>query len=50
MIPGKPPQEQIDDDDSPLNITVDTVSHIIERVQEAYGDLPMIMKGTGMWM
>ncbi|GAK32394.1 hypothetical protein AQ1_00258 [alpha proteobacterium Q-1] len=47
MIPGKPPQEQIDDDDSPLNITVDTVSHIIERVQEAYGDLPHDHEGDG---
>ncbi|GER06295.1 hypothetical protein GCM10007972_00350 [Iodidimonas muriae] len=40
MIPGKSPSGQLEDDESLLNVTVSTVSHIIERAQEAYADMP----------
>ncbi|GEQ98758.1 hypothetical protein JCM17844_23950 [Iodidimonas gelatinilytica] len=40
MIPGNGPSGQLEDDESLLNVTVSTVSHIIERAQEAYADMP----------
>jgi len=40
MIPGRPPENMSEDEDSALNISSSIVSYIIERAREAYADMP----------